>query len=145
MVYFSKNFKGFGILPPPLQGIIYAPDLRVQLIRIPHTSQSQRHDSALNACANSEGEGGTRSLDPLKITSYMSKELDPPPPGNSWVPLEHFKRIVIFEIWAVTCNFQQCCILTSVNSDEPMQPPVKLRNSKWCSFSSLTLIEYSSD
>ena len=26
-----------------------------------------------------------------------------------------------------------------------LQPPFKLRNSKWCSFSSLTLIEYSSD
>ena len=45
---------------------------------------------------------------------------------------------------AVTCNFQQCGILTCVDSDEPMQPPFKLRNTKWCSVSSLTLIEYSS-
>ena len=37
-------------------------------------------------------------------------------------------------IWAVTCDFQQCGILTSVDSDEPMQSPVKLRNSKWCSW-----------
>ena len=36
-------------------------------------------------------------------------------------------------------------ILTSVDLDEPVQPPFKLRNSKWCSVSSLTLIEYSSD
>ena len=43
------------------------------------------------------------------------------------------------------CNFQQCGILTSVDSDEPVQPPFKLRNSKWCSVSSLTVIEYSSD
>ena len=46
---------------------------------------------------------------------------------------------------AVTCDFQQCGILTSVDSDEPVQPPFKLRNSKWCSVSSLTVIEYSSN
>ena len=28
---------------------------------------------------------------------------------------------------AATCDFQQCGILTSVNSDEPVQPPLKLR------------------
>ena len=48
-------------------------------------------------------------------------------------------------IWATTCDFQQCGILTSVDSDEHVQPPLKLRNSKWCSVSSLTLREYSSD
>ena len=47
--------------------------------------------------------------------------------------------------WAVTCDFQQYGILTSVDSDEPVQPPFKLQNFKWCSASSLTLIEYSSD
>ena len=41
--------------------------------------------------------------------------------------------------WAVTRDFQQCGILTSVDSDEPVQPLFKLRNSKWCSVSSLTL------
>ena len=35
------------------------------------------------------------------------------------------------------CDFQQCGILTSVESDEPLLPPVKLRNSKWRSVSSL--------
>ena len=40
---------------------------------------------------------------------------------------------------------QQCGILTSVDSHEPVQPPFKLMKSKWCSVSSLTLIEYSSD
>ena len=34
------------------------------------------------------------------------------------------------KICAVTCDFQQCGILTSVDSDEPLQPPFKLRNSK---------------
>ena len=48
-------------------------------------------------------------------------------------------------IWAATCDFQQCGILTSVDSDKPVQPPVMHRNSKWCSVSSLTVIEYSSD
>ena len=42
-------------------------------------------------------------------------------------------------IWAATCDFQQCGILTSVDSDEPVQPPFKPRNSKWCSISSLTV------
>ena len=40
---------------------------------------------------------------------------------------------------------QQCGILTSVDSDEPLQHYFKLRNSKWCSISSFTIIEYSSD
>ena len=44
-------------------------------------------------------------------------------------------------ICAVTCDFQQCGVLTSVDSAEPVQPPFKLRNLKWCSVSSLTIIE----
>ena len=48
-------------------------------------------------------------------------------------------------IKAAACDFQQFDILTSVCSDDPQQPPVKFRNSKWCSVSSLTIIEYSSD
>ena len=46
---------------------------------------------------------------------------------------------------AVKRDFQQCGILTSVDSDEPVQPPFKLRNSKWCPVGSLTINEYSSD
>ena len=53
-------------------------------------------------------------------------------------PVKHIKR-------AVTCDFQQCGILTSVDSDEHVLPPFKLRTSKRCSASSLTLIEYLSD
>ena len=45
----------------------------------------------------------------------------------------------------VACDFQQCGILTSVDTDEPLQPPFKIRNSKRCSVSSLTIMEYSSD
>ena len=45
----------------------------------------------------------------------------------------------------MTCGFQQCGTLASVHSDEPVQPSFKLRNSKLCLDSSLTVIEYSSD
>ena len=41
--------------------------------------------------------------------------------------------------------FQQCGILTCVDSDEPVQPPFKLRNSECYSASSFTVIEFSSD
>ena len=47
-------------------------------------------------------------------------------------------------IWAATCDFQQCGILTSVGSDEPVPLSFKLRDSKWCSVSGWKLIEYSS-
>ena len=43
-------------------------------------------------------------------------------------------------ILAVTCDFQQYGILTSVHSDDPVQPPLKLRNSKSCLVSSLTVV-----
>ena len=32
--------------------------------------------------------------------------------------------------WAVACDFQQCDILTCVDSDEPVQPFFNRRNSK---------------
>ena len=41
--------------------------------------------------------------------------------------------------------FQQCGILTCVDPDQPVQPHVKLRNSKCCLVISLTVMEYSSD
>ena len=41
--------------------------------------------------------------------------------------------------------FPQCGILRSVDSYEPVKPPFKLRNSKCCTVSCLTVIEYSSD
>ena len=46
--------------------------------------------------------------------------------------------------WATTCDFQQCGIFTWIDSDEPVQPRFKLRNSKCCSVSSWIFIEYSS-
>ena len=43
--------------------------------------------------------------------------------------LRRFRRIPQ-DICAATCDFQQCGILTRADSDEPVQPPFKLRNSK---------------
>ena len=57
----------------------------------------------------------------------------------------HDPYILKTMIRARTHDFQQCGFSTSVNSGEPVQPPFKLRNSKRCSVSSLTVIEYSSD
>ena len=62
------------------------------------------------------------------------------PPGKN--PPSCFRRNIIS---AAAWDFQQFDILTSVDSDEPLQPPFKLRNSKWCSVSSFSIIEYSSD
>ena len=47
--------------------------------------------------------------------------------------------------WASAWDFQQCGILTCVDSDEPVQPPCKLRNLKRFSVSIFTLVGYSSD
>ena len=37
---------------------------------------------------------------------------------------------VILCIWAMTCDFRQCGILASVDLEELVQPPFKLRNFK---------------
>ena len=52
-----------------------------------------------------------------------------------WMPIKIW--FIVENKWAATRDFQQCGILTSVDSDEPVQSPLKLRNSKWCSVSSL--------
>ena len=59
--------------------------------------------------------------------------------------LVHITSYTFTDIWASARDFQQFDIMTSVDSDEPVHPPFKLRNSKWRSVSSLTIIEYSSD
>ena len=58
------------------------------------------------------------------------------------ISLFNIRTNPIFQYLSHDIWFQQCGILTSVDSDEPVQPPFKLRNFKWCSISSLTLIEY---
>ena len=50
--------------------------------------------------------------------------------------VKHFEAIGNKTILVMTCDFQQCGILTSVDSDESVQPPFKLRISKCCSVSS---------
>ena len=52
-----------------------------------------------------------------------------------------YSDIRLFDNWAVACDFQQCGILTSLDSDEPVQPPVQLRNFKFCWVSSFTFID----
>ena len=47
---------------------------------------------------------------------------------------------IINIIQAATCDRKQCGIWTSVDSDEPVQPLFKLRNSKCYSVSSFTVI-----
>ena len=56
------------------------------------------------------------------------------PSSKMWVIIWMNYSNKLFE----TCDFQQCGI-------EPVQPPFKLRNSKLCLVSSLTIIEYSRD
>ena len=55
--------------------------------------------------------------------------------------LARFARSYSCYIWATTCDFHQCGIMTSVDSEEPVQPPFKLRNSRWCSVSSLIIFK----
>ena len=57
-------------------------------------------------------------------------------------PCEYFRLLLLYEPRHEISNFD---ILISVDLDEPQQPPFKLSNSKWCSVSSLTIIEYLSD
>ena len=60
----------------------------------------------------------------------------------SIVPYVTIYMFVAEHIWASACDFQQCGILTCVDTDKPVQHPV---NSKWCLVRSLTVQEYSSD
>ena len=48
-------------------------------------------------------------------------------------------REMVITKWTVICDFLQCGNLTCVDSNEHMQPPCMLRNSLWCSISSLAL------
>ena len=65
--------------------------------------------------------------------------------GTTRFPAIWLRKVHRIGIWAVTCDFQSCGILTNVDSYEPLHPPVMLRNAKGCSVSSLTLLEDSSD
>ena len=62
-----------------------------------------------------------------------------------WIdfPIQGDKNVLSYEPWHVISN--NVVFLTSVDSDEPVQPPFKPRNPKWCSVKSLRVIEYSSD
>ena len=65
--------------------------------------------------------------------------------GLHYLPMSHKKDAMLLWVnefikceetkFAIACDFQQCGILTCVDSDEPLQPPLKLRNSKTYSVS----------
>ena len=67
-------------------------------------------------------------------------KLLPPHPKSTY--MKHLGYKMRTPQWAAKCDFQQCGILTSVHSDEPVKPLFKLRNFKWCSVNSLTPIKY---
>ena len=49
-------------------------------------------------------------------------------PIKTYNTIQYYNCIVLYyqNIWAVTCDFQQCGILTSVDPDKPVQPPSSL-------------------
>ena len=44
--------------------------------------------------------------------------------------IQYLHQFDVLNVLATTYDFQQCGILTSVDSDEHVQPPFKLRNSQ---------------
>ena len=72
--------------------------------------------------------GNTRKYHQIYVYIYMYQCV-------IGLPAKHHINDVLI-IWPATCDFQQCCILTRVNFDEPVQIPSKLRNCQWCSASS---------
>ena len=82
----------------------------------------------------------TKSVQSLILISITIKNI---------ISLAHFKKTIIITLflkkWAATRDFQQCGILRSVDSDEPVQLSVKLRNFKWYSVCGSAVMEYPSD
>ena len=68
---------------------------------------------------------------------------------NNIISLAHFKKTIIITLflkkWAATRDFQQCGILRSVDSDEPVRPSVEPRNFKWYSSGGPAVMKQSSD
>ena len=74
--------------------------------------------------------GESQTSNPL-IPSLMLYQLGHCAPKRMlWTPCKWCPLFTQNTIWAMTCDFQQCGILTSVDSDEPVQPLFTLRNSK---------------
>ena len=61
-------------------------------------------------------------------------------------PYTIYVLYVAFLFWPSICamssDIQQCGILTSEDSDDPVEPPFNRRDSKLCLVSSLTVIKY---
>ena len=84
-----------------------------------------------------------RETDKLELTAKLSRKNAELQSENTNLSNKVNKETQIHDL-KISGGFQQCGILTSVDSDEHVQPHIKLRNSKCCSVSSLTVIEYSS-
>ena len=111
-----------------------------------------------------------RQTEQNKIRLFLKKKSYPVSPicyfdkyfatSSPWKPMFYVKteRKKCQKILNMNCNHcllmelneprheisNKCGILTYIDSDEPVQPPFKLRNSKWCLASSLTVIEWTS-
>ena len=67
------------------------------------------------------------------MESKAKKLLDEGSPAKVDYQAEAFGEVGCgksFTYEPASCDFQQCGIFTSVDSDELVQPPIKLRNSK---------------
>ena len=84
---------------------------------------------------------------PVKMPHWWKSHVVPHIWAWSCIDILHrgLKSTCTIYIWVAICDFQQGGKVTSVDSDEPVQPALNLRNSKCYSVSNLTVIEYSSD
>ena len=99
----------------------------------------------LHVCRSFKNEKGWSLSVRLFVRPYVRSYFLPLLPSvTKYISVTTYQEAYILNK-ASARDFQQFDILTSVDSDGPLQPPVMLRNSKWRSVSSLTLIEYSSD
>ena len=78
-----------------------------------------------------------------RIKMFMTEEIDIR--GTFYGGMIHIMIVTELVANIIEPQHEISNILTSVDSDEPLLSPFKLRNSKWCSVSSLTIKEYSSD
>ena len=100
-----------------------------------------RHDICSHVCMTMpQSEQGSR-----QVTDHRFKSWKPQGKNIAGSLVTKHKVWWAADVMSRDTWFPAMWHLASVDSDEPVQPPLKLRNSKWCSLSSLTLIEYSSD
>ena len=111
------------------------------LIKLTHYDETKKmaHDSQIvrakknSSWATAGPAKGKRQVPTDRLKLYARAVIE----SEAWpTDVQLNEEHPLFENWAATWVFQQCGILTSVDSEEPVQPPFSLRNSKWCSVSS---------